>query len=614
MKKLIASCLGIIMLFISAAAAGNSYFDENRTAAAVTELKALSIMQGDPDGSFREGDTLSRAEMAAVICRMGAYPDEKNEGSDFNDISGCFAEHGIIALSSRGIPHGYEDGSFRPDDSVTYGEFIAALIRLYWYENTGSAGILDYPRGYMNEAERLDLISPADVLNSNAYISRGDAAVLAKNTLSQELNNGKNLKNIIIERISSAEEPKMTPAPSAESVPTFDPNGGNAFAYKLNAELGSDKNYMFSPFSIKTALAMAANAAEDYTQSEILDAVGIEDLSGFNRRTKALLDRYAGGFDYDEYERLADKLMAGNADDEESDKYRELERQLRNGEGSELSIANSIWVNDSYYPGRNVRFSSDFENIIREYYGGTSEAVDSSDAVERINSWTSEKTHGKISSVIGNSDFLAALINAVYFKAAWENEFGEYATDKGVFHNANGKDSETDFMHDTEYYNVYIAENISMIELPYKGGNTAMYISLDNGGAVDYEQCFKKLEPAYVRLTMPKFKIEYDCELNGALERLGISSAFSPVGARFGKMLENIPGTDNVYIQETVHKTFISVDEKGTEAAAVTGMMAGGSSLPSEPIEFTADRPFTFMIRDIETGEILFMGRYSEAE
>lgn len=602
------------MLFVSAAAAGNSYFDENRTAAAVGELKALSIMEGDPDGGFRESDTLSRAEMAAVICRMGAYADEKTESSDFNDISGCFAEHGIIALSSRGILNGYEDGKFCPENPVTYGEFIAALVRFYWYENTGSAGILDYPRGYMNEAERLTLISSANVFDPNAYITRGDAAVLAKNALSEELNSGKNLKNIIIERMSSAENSKTTPAPSAGNVPTFAPNGDNAFAYKLNAELKSDNNYMFSPFSIKTALAMAANAAEDYTQSEILDAIGVEDLSEFNSRTKTLLERYAGGFDYDEYERLANKLMTGNADDEESDKYWELERQLRNGVGNELSIANSIWVNDGYYPGQNVRFKSDFEDIIREYYGGTSEVVSSGDAVQRINEWTSEKTHGKINSITGNSDFLAALVNAVYFKGAWENEFSEYATEKGVFHNADGKDSETDFMHDTGYYRVYIAENVSMIELPYRGGSTAMYISLDNGEYINHDQRFEKLESAYVRLALPKFKIEYSVELNDALESLGIKSAFSPAGARFGNMLNNVPGTDNVYIQNAVHKTYISVDEKGTEAAAVTGMMAGGSALPPEPIEFIADRPFTFMIRDTKTGEILFMGRYSEAE
>lgn len=188
-------------------------------------------------------------------------------------------------------------------------------------------------------------------------------------------------------------------------------------------------------------------------------------------------------------------------------------------------------------------------------------------------------------------------------------------TDKGEFNNFDGTVSETDFMHRTGYYNIYSDSNVQMIALPYAGGAT-MYISVDNGGNIDYNSYFDKLKATYVNLTMPKFKIEYSSEMNDILKDLGVNTAFDRYLAGFDGMLDNIPNGENVYIDSVIHKTYINVDEEGTEAAAVTAVINKGTTaaISPEPIEFTINKPFTFMIIDDQSGEILFMGRYAAAE
>ncbi len=366
-------------------------------------------------------------------------------------------------------------------------------------------------------------------------------------------------------------------APTSESVTTPKPEGNNVFAYSLNSEMNKDSNYMLSPLSIKTALAMAANGADGNTKSEILDVLGITDLTKFNQDIKELIKRYNGSV--------------------------------------VLKMANSIWLNQDYYSGADVRFNNAFKKTVKKFYDGKSAVVSSNNAVDIINNWTSDKTNGKIPNIIGNSDFLAALINAVYFKASWENEFKERMTDKGEFNNFDGTATETDFMRNVEYYDIYSDENIQMIALPYAKGAT-MYISVDDGGNINYDSYFNKLKSEYVNLTMPKFKLEYSEDMGVILKALGVNTAFDENLAEFGGMLDNIPAGENVYIDSVVHKTYIKVDEEGTEAAAETAVVAGAatSSRKPTPIEFTIDKPFTFIIKDNKSGEILFIGRYVRVE
>ncbi len=354
------------------------------------------------------------------------------------------------------------------------------------------------------------------------------------------------------------------------------------FEEKLLSKMPQDKNYMVSPFSLKMALAMAANGADGETQSEILKALDIDDLYAYNAQSKVLLG-----------------TIAENAGQEGMPVF---------------EIANSIWLKEDYNNGqfKNVKFNGDFKNIIAEKFGGTSDVVNNDNKLKKINGWVKEKTHDKIDSIIeADSDFIAALINAVYMKAQWQNQFSESATYKEPFTDRNGDKTDIDFMHETAYYSYYGDETVQLIEIPYKG-NLSMYIVLgDNSRFYEMKQ---KTESKRVALSMPKFKIESTFDNMGDIvKNMGINLAFSPTRAQFPKMLT--PAPECLWIDDIIQKTYIDVDENGTEAAAVTAIMMKATSVMQEPepIEFKADKPFTYFICD-DNGNTYFMGEYAFAK
>lgn len=368
------------------------------------------------------------------------------------------------------------------------------------------------------------------------------------------------------------------------------------FADKLNAQMPTDKNYMFSPMSIKMALSLAANGASGETQTEILNALGLSSLDEFNAVSKDLIERYS----------QTDILS--------------------------LNIANSIWMNKDK---TSQNFSNDFKNLATEYYNADVKTINNSNAVKEINSWVSDKTNGKIPTIIQNTDdFWAMLINAIYFKGAWQDEFHEAATKPDEFTNADGTKAQTDFMNKTKWYPYAETNSVKILELPYKNRvdkvssdgeylgtdryddlDVSMYLIMPEGdinveqelAAAINDEMFKS---TYIRMAMPKFKIEFETSLNEIFMNMGIIDAFDDKSADFTKMIDK----GNMWFTKTIHKTFIDVDEKGTEAAAVTAIGMAGSALPPEPIELKFNKPFYFAIRDNTSGETLFMGRYAFAE
>ena len=366
------------------------------------------------------------------------------------------------------------------------------------------------------------------------------------------------------------------------------------FEDKLVSQMPKDKNYMFSPFSIKMALALAANGAEGETEKEIINALGIFDISGINTLSKELIEKFS------------------------------------KAENLKLDIANSIWINKG---STSQNFSTDFKNLAEEYYSAYVGTVDKQNAVGKINSWVSGKTNGKIDSIIENPDFDAMLVNAIYFKGLWKEEFNEYATKQDEFYNLDGSISNPYFMKKTDWINYASEGGTRIIELPYKnrfdsfseGGeytgtqifddiNVSMYLIMtdrETNIAKNLNEMvyLERFERKYINLSMPKFKIEYETSLNDALRAMGINKAFKS-DAEFEKMFDS----GNMFFTDTIHKTFISVDEHGTEAAAVTSIEMAGSALPPKPIELKFDKPFYFVIRDNVSGEILFMGRYVSAK
>ncbi|MCD8158475.1 MAG: hypothetical protein LUD77_06170 [Clostridiales bacterium] len=379
---------------------------------------------------------------------------------------------------------------------------------------------------------------------------------------------------------------------------------GTDFASKLYYLMDNDENYVISPLSLKYAMAMAANGADDETRKEIINALDISDLESFNSEVKTYIENVA-----EEEEKTYET-------DEDAPKL-----ELFAGDVSEktsLSIANSIWLNSDKIEGGD--FSEDFKKVVQDSYNGEAASVTNENAAEKINSWCSEKTNGKIERIINNSDFLSALVNAVYFKGAWSNEFEESATEKGMFTNSSGSESEVDFMRQTGKFKYYEDENIQIISLPYAGSSISMYVALTEDEGINVLEYADKTVYEKVRVKMPKFKTETSLSGLDLFKSLGVEKAFdgSADAYHFKPMFnDTVNKVSSVYISEILHKTYISVDEEGTEAAAVTSVMMSLGSAPGEEekiYEFTADRPFTYFIKDGSNGEVLFLGRYADGK
>lgn len=347
-----------------------------------------------------------------------------------------------------------------------------------------------------------------------------------------------------------------------------------SYEEKMLSQLPQNENYIVSPFSLKMAMMMAANGAEDETQKEILDAFGIKDIKEFNANAKQL---------------IAD---------------------LNDDEKAEVNIANSIWFNKSV-GGKHGDFSEAFREIIKNDFSGTADTVTNKNSVEKVNEWTEKQTNGKIKNLLSedNREYLAAIVNAIYMKAEWRKQFEKEATYKEAFTDIDGKETELDFMHQTAHFDYYANGENKIIKLPYTNG-MSMYIAL--GDAKVLKDGVKQMTSKKVHLTLPKFKLDYSVGLDDILKNMGVKRAFED-NAQFDPMIQNVFG---VKIDTVLQKAFIEVDEKGTEAAAATTIFveATGALMPEEIVEFKADRPFTYYIADDKYGEVLFAGRYVKPE
>lgn len=464
----------------------------------------------------------------------------------------------ISALMKAEIIKGKSETLFAPGDSVTREEAAAIICRMAKYagaelpqvkinpEDAAFAGVSEWALPYVAS------VMTAGIMKGTDKDFEPSANITEEQT------------KLVMERIAD-----MVKA-NAES-----------FADKLSSLMPQDKNYMFSPLSLKTALAMAANGAEGETRDEILSALGIENLDEYNKSVKEMIENYS----------KSDILN--------------------------INVANSIWLNTDKTA---EKFSDDFEKLMKDNFKADSGTV-TDKSISLINDWVKEKTNGKIPSIVSdkNSDFLAMLVNAVYFKGAWQNEFSKSATEDGVFTDRNGKENTVSFMHDTAWRQVSQKDGVTITKLPYKtsdGKNSlnldvSMYLLMsDKTFNAEKELSAAKFDSVYTALSMPKFKIEYSAGMSDILKKIGINKAFTDT-ADLSSMLT---GSDRTLISDVIHKTYIDVDEEGTEAAAVTGVSVGATSLPPTPTEINYNKPFTFVIKDNTSGDILFMGEYAFAE
>ena len=368
--------------------------------------------------------------------------------------------------------------------------------------------------------------------------------------------------------------------------PAFEESFDITFADNLNNLIPKEENYMFSPLSIKIAFALLANGADDETKAEMLEVLGIEDLDTFNLYVDEMINTY------------------------------------KKSEGIDITIANSIWLNKELTKNE---FDGDFEFVATEYYSSEVGKVVESNGVDTINEWVDDKTEGKIERIISRVDFMAALVNATYFKGTWLKEFNEENTAPDIFHNIDNSETETYFMYQKSYFDYCETEKARIIELPYEsdvftlsGGektmlDISMYLLLSDeeiNVINELDMAKSRLESEMVELTMPKFEITYSMDLSEFLEPLGMEKVFS-------EGLPYLVEYENMFVNKAVHKAYINVNEKDTEAAGVTMVGVATSAKPSENpkiIELKIDKPFYFALRDNKTGEVLFMGRYVSAE
>lgn len=380
----------------------------------------------------------------------------------------------------------------------------------------------------------------------------------------------------------------------AEQVSKDIVNANNDLGMKIFSKLAAGeagKNMMISPLSISIAMAMVSNGASGDNIAEMKEVLGFGDME----------------FEYinAQFANLVQSLV-------EADKDLVLE------------IANSVWMDDEFAPD----VKQDFINVLDEFYDAAFFTEDFQDeaAADKINSWVSEKTHGKIDKIIEKVGPQAVmyLINALYFKAAWTTSFDKESTYEGAFMLSDGTQGKADYMdfaYDQEkpefysYSSDWSDENgYSVVRIPYGRDVFAFYgivPSYGNKTNIDkfieeiaengLDSYISQLEKRTFPVRLPKYKFAYEKSLVDVFKSLGMEKAFVD-GA-----LMNIAGEPHApFISDIYHKTFIEVNEEGTEAAAVTSVEVGDNAMPAG---FYADRPFVFLIRDDRTKSVLFIGK-----
>jgi serpin B len=286
--------------------------------------------------------------------------------------------------------------------------------------------------------------------------------------------------------------------------------------------------------------------------------------------------------------------------------------------GLEVSLANALWGQKGY------GFLKEFLELNKKNYKAGLNEVDfageSEQARQTINSWVEDHTNDKIKELLKKGiikpDTTLILTNAIYFKGTWKCQFDKKETRKVRFHLSEKEGVTCDMMHMKKVkMNYFRGEAFAMLELPYEGGRFTMLIFLPDkvDGLPGVEKLLtnenlktwttkmyeKKLDDIYI----PRFKMTRDFELAEILPEMGMPSAF---GSRAD--FSGMTGRRDLFISNVIHKAFVDVNEEGTEAAAATAVVMGRGARPARVI-FRADRPFAFLIRDTETGAVLFMGR-----
>lgn len=377
--------------------------------------------------------------------------------------------------------------------------------------------------------------------------------------------------------------------PTVKELPVTDPavttavTANNDFALRLFKAINGDSadaNVFISPLSVSIALGMVYNGAGGYTRQAIQNSLGLYGLTA----------------------------------DEINSAYYSLIKYLTSLDpGVIFEIANSNWIRDGF------EVEQAFIDFNRKYFNADVNYLDFSlpDAADIINAWVNEKTHGKIEDIVDppiNDGVMMYLINAVYFLGNWTYQFDPDDTEDQHFYLSPGNHIDHPTMTYKAEISYYNNASFTGVELPYGDGKFSMLIFMPHDFDPGINDFVENMTPEFfdtylplfhtdsVNFYLPKFKIELDYDLIPYLSQLGMSIAFAG-GADF----TGINPGGGLFITKVRHKTFIDVNEEGTEAAAAT--MVEVYLGPSDEVYIYITRPFVFFIRDSQTGAILFMGK-----
>jgi serine protease inhibitor len=358
----------------------------------------------------------------------------------------------------------------------------------------------------------------------------------------------------------------------------------NEFGFELFQKIFASEteyeNIMVSPFSVSLALAMTYNGAGGETKKAMEETLKLYGLSPEEINTS--------------YQTLVKALKS-------------LDKKVI------LEIANAIFYRDDF------QVENEFISTNKKFYDAEVAALDfgSPNALKTINGWVANKTHDKIDKILDNisRDHVMFLINAIYFKGIWQSEFEKKNTVKKDFYLENGSAVKTDFMQQENSVLYSSNEIFQAVQLSYGQGNYTMYVFLPQAGKslqditenldkASWENWNENFVEKNVDIELPKFKFEYEITMNDVLTEMGMGIAFSSAADFTG--INRGGGLNIDYVK---HKSFIEVNEEGTEAAAVTVVAIVETSVgETSKVPFYVDRPFLFAITEKSTGAVLFMG------
>lgn len=365
--------------------------------------------------------------------------------------------------------------------------------------------------------------------------------------------------------------------------------GTNDFAFDFFKNLQelekADDNLFVSPLSLHMALGMLLNGAENHTADEILktlkmEGVALEDL---NAAYKTLLNDMP----------VADSKVS-------------------------LGLANSVWYKNTF------QVETDFKNVLNQSFNAEVTGLEFNNAAkDKINQWASDKTNGKIKKVLDqiSSDDVMFLLNALYFKGDWTTKFDSKNTLDKAFHLQTGADKIVKMMYSKSDFALSVSEKYTAVKLPYGNGQFEMTILLpktqnsiseilSSFTAAEWSKIKSDTAKTGVNLGLPRFTLEYSKKLNGTLTKMGISKMFG-TAAELGKINRTVPTMVSFVKQDT----YLGIDEKGTEAAAVTSIgIVATSAGPGYPPQIICDHPFGIIISEKTSNTILFMGRIMNPE